>query len=257
MARAPEQSKNERVAGIPTAELGDQPQAMQIVHSDFQDQLVRGLAHRMNNILTLFHGYLGLLLDNKDLDKATLEGLAKIKLGAAQASELIDRTHSLVRPSATVLREINLGEYLRLLRSTFEALRGPKTTMELEIEEDLPHLLADASRVRTAIVELVKNACESTFARGGHVLISARSEHLKGSRSKLIIVSVTDDGPGVPQEIRQRIFTPFFSTKKKSNAAGLGLTVALSFVQQHGGTLRFESENSRTTFEFRLPTAQD
>jgi signal transduction histidine kinase len=230
---------------------------MHIVHSDFQDQLVRGLAHRMNNILTLFHGYLGLLLDNKDLDKSTLEGLAKIKLGAAQASELIDRTHALVRPSATVLREIDLGEYLRLLRPTFEAVRGPKTTIQMEVEENLPRILADASRIRTVIMELVKNACESTFANGGTVLISARSEQPKGSRSKWVVVSVTDNGPGIPEELRERIFTPFFSTKKKSNAAGLGLTVAVSFVQQHGGNLRLETEGGRTTFEFRLPTVQD
>jgi two-component system cell cycle sensor histidine kinase/response regulator CckA len=230
---------------------------MQIVHSDFQDQLVRGLAHRMNNILTLFHGYLGLLTDNKDLDKATLEGLAKIKQGAVQASELIDRTHALVRPSATVLREINLGEYLRLLRPSFEALRGPKTTLSLEIEEDLPPILADSSRFRTAIAELVKNACEATFANAGHVTISVRREHPKGSRTKWIVVSVSDNGTGVPEEIRERIFTPFFSTKKKQNAAGLGLTVALSFVQQHGGNLKFESEAGKTVFEFRLPAVPD
>lgn len=230
---------------------------MQIVHSDFQDQLVRGLAHRMNNILTLFHGYIGLLLDNKDLDKATLDGLAKIKLGAAQASDLIDRTHSLVRPSAMVLREIDLGESLRLLRSTFDSMRGPHTALDLQIEDELPRILVDGVRVRTAIVELLKNACEATFTSGGNVTISARSEHPKGSRTKWVIVSVSDEGPGVPEEIRERIFTPFFSTKKKSNAAGLGLTVAVSFVQQHGGTLKFEQEQGRTVFEFRLPAAQD
>lgn len=230
---------------------------MHIVHSEFQDQLVRGLAHRMNNILTLFHGYLGLLLDNKDLDKATLEGLAKIKLGATQASELIDRTHSLIRPSATVLREIDLAEYLPLLRSSFDLGRGPKTTLQFEIQDDLPHLLADASRVRTAMMELVKNACESTFANGGEVVISVRGEQQKNSRTKWVIIGVSDNGPGVPEEIRERIFTPFFSTKKKANAAGLGLTVALSFAQQHGGSLRLEAAEGRTTFELRLPSVQD
>jgi signal transduction histidine kinase len=230
---------------------------MQIVHSDFQDQLVRGLSHRMNNILTLFHGYLGLLTDNKDLDKTTLEGLAKIKLGAVQASELIDRTHALVRPSATVLREINLGDYLPLLRSSFEALRGPKTKLHLEIEEDLPPILADASRLRTAIAELVKNACEATFANGGDVTISVRGDRPKGSRTKWNVITVSDSGTGIADEIRERIFTPFFTTKKKQNAAGLGLTVALSFVQQHGGNLRFESEPGKTAFEFRLPAVPD
>ena len=72
---------------------------MQIEYSEFQDELVRGLAHRMNNILTLFQGYLGLLLDNEKLDKPTLEGLAKIQAGARAASDLMDRTHALVRLS--------------------------------------------------------------------------------------------------------------------------------------------------------------
>jgi signal transduction histidine kinase len=227
---------------------------MQIVHSEFQDQLVRGLAHRMNNILTLFHGYLGLLLENKDLDPATLDGLAKIKQGAAQATDLIDRSHALVRPSATVLREIDMGEYLRLLRPGFDALRGPRTTLELRIDDDLPRIRGDASRLRSAITELVKNACEATFAQGGHVVVAARAELRKGSRAKWLIVSVTDDGPGVPEELREKIFTPFFSTKKKQNATGLGLTIAQSFIQQHGGILRFDSEPGKTTVEMRLPT---
>jgi signal transduction histidine kinase len=72
-----------------------------------------------------------------------------------------------------------------------------------------------------------------------------------------VILSVSDEGPGVPAEIRERIFTPFFSTKKKSNAAGLGLTVALSFAQQHGGSLKLESKPGQTVFEFRLPSVQD
>ena len=54
---------------------------MQIEHSEFQDQLVRGLAHRMNNILTLFHGYVGLLLDNKNLDRGTVDGLGRMARG--------------------------------------------------------------------------------------------------------------------------------------------------------------------------------
>ena len=61
---------------------------MQIEHSEFQDQLVRGLAHRMNNILTLFHGYLGLLMDNQKLDKETRDGLSKIKDGAREDIKL-------------------------------------------------------------------------------------------------------------------------------------------------------------------------
>lgn len=226
---------------------------MQIVHSDFQDQLVRGLSHRMNNILTLFHGYLGLLLENKDLDPSTVDGLAKIKKGAAQASDLMERTHALIRPISTILREIKLADYLGLLLPTFESLCGPKTNFSMEVADELPSIHGDVSRVRTAIMEMVKNACEATFASGGDVRMTVRCEAARGSRSRWIVISVTDEGPGIPEELTDRIMVPFFSTKKKQNSAGLGLTVIQSFAQQQGGAMSFESEPGQTTFELRLP----
>ncbi len=235
---------------------------MQIEHSEFQDQLVRGLSHRMNNILTLFHGYLGMLLDNKDLDRTTLDGLAKIKEGARAASELMDRTHSLVRPSSVVWREIDLGDMLRVLRPSFEAMCGPNARLELHCPPDVPRITADMGRVKTAIVEIVRNACEAT-AGSGIVRIDLRAEEpapppsAAQQSTKWISVVVTDTGGGVPEELREKIFTPFFSTKKKPNAAGLGLTVALGFVQQHGGVIRVKSERGTASFEILLPTRSD
>jgi signal transduction histidine kinase len=230
---------------------------MQIEHSEFQDQLVRGLAHRMNNIFTLFQGYLGLLLDNQKLDQETREGLAKIKDGARAASELMDRTHSLVRPPAVVWREIHLYDFIHLLRPTFDAFCGPRTKLTLECPDELPTIWGDATRVRAAIFEVVRNALEATFT-GGHVKIVVSATHKPpGTPAKQalqwISISVTDNGPGIPDELKERIFQPFFSTKKKQNATGLGLTVATGFIQQMGGVLRFESGSGKTTFQMMLP----
>jgi signal transduction histidine kinase len=231
---------------------------MQIEHSEFQDQLVRGLAHRMNNILTLFHGYLGLLLDNKQLDRRTIEGLHRIKEGAKAASELMDRTHALVRPSAVVWREIDLAEFLRLLRPGFERMCGPKTTLHVDCPDEVPRIWGDMSRVKTAITELVRNACEAT-ADGGQVRIAVRSEHApvtSGSATQPIqwlSIVVSDDGPGIPRNMTERVFAPFFTSKKKQNNAGLGLTVALGFVQQLGGVMRLRSAPGETAFQILLP----
>lgn len=230
---------------------------MQIEHSEFQDQLVRGLAHRMNNILTLFHGYLGLLMDNQKLDKETRDGLSKIKDGARAASELMDRTHSLVRPPSVVWREVKLHDFMRMLKPTFLALCGPRTKLTLECPEELPAIWADATRVKSAIVEVIRNACEATFA-GGDVHITLRAaQKPPGTSAKQplqwISLVVTDTGPGIPEEIRDRIYQPFFSTKKKQNATGLGLTVAAGFIQQLGGVFRYESEPGKTSFEMLLP----
>ena len=118
------------------------PDPMQIALSDFQDQLMRGLAHRMNNILSLFHGYLGLLMDDKKLDSVTKEGLSKIKDGAKAASDLMERTHALVRPTSAVWRDINLCDLLRQMRPTFESFCGPKVRIAIECDGDV-HLLKD------------------------------------------------------------------------------------------------------------------
>src|SRR5438093_10738722 len=91
---------------------------MQIEHSEFQDQLVRGLSHRMNNILTLFHGYLGLLMDDRNLDPITRAGLNKIRDGARAATDLMERTHAISRPASSVRREVNLADFFHQLAPT-------------------------------------------------------------------------------------------------------------------------------------------
>jgi two-component system cell cycle sensor histidine kinase/response regulator CckA len=230
---------------------------MQIEHSEFQDQLVRGLAHRMNNILTLFHGYLGLLLDNQKLDQETREGLAKIKDGARAASELMDRTHSLARPTAVVWREIHLHDFIHLLRPSFEAHCGPRTKLTLDCPDELPAIWGDVTRVKAAIFEVVRNALEATFTGGRVKVAVSATQKPPGTPAKQalqwISISVTDNGSGIPEELKERIFQPFFTTKKKQNATGLGLTVATGFVEQMGGVLRFESEPGKTTFQMMLP----
>jgi two-component system, cell cycle sensor histidine kinase and response regulator CckA len=231
---------------------------MQIEHSEFQDQLVRGLAHRMNNILTLFHGYVGLLMDDKHLNKSTIEGLVKIQDGAKAATDLMDRANSLVRPPTIVWRDVKLGDFVRMLRPSFETLRSAKTKLVLDIPDDLLPIRADAARVKTAVFELVRNALEATFAHGGTVRLELRAETKPpGNHARQTIpwisFRVIDDGPGVPEELAERIYQPFYSTRKKRGAVGLGLPVVAGCVSQHGGVLRHTSEPGRTVFEMLLP----
>src|SRR5258708_7971038 len=112
-----------------------------------QDELVRGLAHRMNNILTLFHGYVGLMLDNAALDKTTRGNLLKIKDGATAAGELMDRTHALVRPNPAIAREFDLPFFMALHQPAMERMCAVGTTLELLVPSDLPAIKTDASKV--------------------------------------------------------------------------------------------------------------
>ncbi len=224
--------------------------------------MVRGLTHRMNNILTLFTGHVGLLLENERLDASTQQALLKIKDGAQAASELMDRTHSLVRPSTLVWREIDLGEFVSRLNPGFEALRVRDTQFGIYAQEGLPHVWGDLGRIKTAIFELVRNAFDAS-PDGGTVRIELRAEapvRVASAASqpiRWVSLTVSDEGPGVPPEAVEKIFTPFFTLKQKQNAAGLGLTVALGFVQQLGGAIRYRRDSGRTVFELVLPSRSD
>jgi two-component system cell cycle sensor histidine kinase/response regulator CckA len=236
---------------------------MHIDQSDFHDQLVRGLTHKMNNILSLFHGYLGLLMDDKQLDPSTAAGLARIKEGARAATELMDRTKVLARPSSTVWREIDMTELFIRLRRDFDAMSSRGVKIEAEVPEKLPSVWADTARLKIAIVEVVRNACEASEPNGV-VKIEVKSESqpstVPSSQGKAaqpiawISINVTDNGAGIPPELEEKIFQPFFSTKHKLNATGLGLTVAMGLVQQLGGVVRFESREGSTCFRLMLPS---
>lgn len=236
-----------------------------IEHSDFQDQLVRGLTHKMNNILGLFHGYLTLLVEGKNLDDETLEGLSIIRQGARAASELMDRTRAFATPSSTVWRQVEISDFVRAMIPTLEAVAERGVTLQFQLEEKLPEVLVDASRLRTAIVEIVRNACEAS-PDGGVVTISAhaksdqpRQKAGAGSSSAAqpipwVVLTVTDHGSGIAPAIAKKIFQPFFSTKPKEKSMGLGLSVAQGLVQGLDGVLRFQSKPGKTTFRLLLPS---
>ena len=230
---------------------------MELATAPSQELLVRGLTHRMNNILTLFHGYLGLIMENQLLDRPTREGLAKIKDGASAASELLDRTHALVRPCTGVWREIDMADVVLMLTPGCEALRPPRGRLSIECSENLPRVRVDMSRLKAAVLELVRNAFEAITPHGSLVRIEVRLDHtVSTDEGGWVVLTVIDDGPGVPDELRDRIFQPFFSTKRKHNATGLGLNVAAGYVEQLGGMLRFEAQPGRTAFEIVLPVLE-
>jgi two-component system cell cycle sensor histidine kinase/response regulator CckA len=238
---------------------------VEITEPQDPDLLVRGLAHRMNNILTVFHGYVGMMLENEKLDPGTRDGLARIKAGARAATDLIDRAHSLVRQPTVVWREIEPGEFVTKLRAAAESLRTHQATrLELRVPENLPLIQADASKLKTALIELLRNAFESTAATPAKSTVTlsvsvvpaadvSGSAALHEAAAQWISFAVEDDGLGIAPEIAAKVFQPFFSTKRKSDATGLGLNVATGLIQQCGGTLRHESRPGCTRFELLLP----
>ena len=117
----------------------------------------------------------------------------------------------------------------------------------------LPVIQVDAEQLKEAIVNLVVNACEA-MEGGGHITVqedTGFAEPLGG----VAVIRVTDDGPGIPEAIREKVLQPFFTTKEEGT--GLGLSIVARIVEQHGGWLDLTSkEGEGTTFVITLPAEE-
>jgi len=236
---------------------------MRIETSEFHDHLVRGLTHKMNNILSLFHGYLGLLIDDKKVDRETMAGLLRIREGADAATRLMDRTKALAKPSASsVWRQVAPEDFLRTLLPTLYLYADRGVQIKTSCEPGLAPFWSDTSRLRVIVKEIVKNACEASPPHGTVQIsikphlrtVRARARASEASPVAWTAITVADSGKGIPAELKKKIFQPFFSTKSKPECTGLGLSVALGLIQQLGGAIRLRSKPGRTTVNVLLPS---
>ena len=183
---------------------------------------------------------------------ATLVELAEI------VSDGLKRTHSLVRDlrdfaAVSQSQERVAGcDLAKGLRSTIQllkyGLRERNARVELDIEDGVPSLCGDLGALNQVFLNLIKNAAEAFPPSGGSIQVSLRCD------DGTLVVTVADDGPGIPEDSIPLLFEPFFSTKAAGEGTGLGLSISRRIVAAHGGELDVDSEVGRgTRFSVRLP----
>jgi CheY-like chemotaxis protein len=142
----------------------------------------------------------------------------------------------------------------------------PKTiAIETTLSPDVGSIMADPTQIHQVLMNLCTNAYHAMRESGGTLFVSMDAATLSKERQFLassipsgryVRVSVADTGPGIPAEIRERIFEPYFTTKKMNEGTGLGLSVSLGIIETHGGAIEVESAAGRgTTFTVFLPVA--
>jgi CheY-like chemotaxis protein len=128
---------------------------------------------------------------------------------------------------------------------------GESVTLEVQVQEDLWCVLADPAQVESSLINLAVNARDA-MATGGTLLIDVRNATLERAETDVpagdfVVLTVTDTGIGMPQEVLSRALEPFFTTKKMGDGTGLGLSMVYGFVKQSDGHVRIESEVGRGT----------
>jgi two-component system nitrogen regulation sensor histidine kinase GlnL len=174
-----------------------------------------------------------------------------------------DRLQSLVNRLLTPhrlpqFRRINVHQVLVRVKGVVQA-EFPAIPVICDFDTSLPEFDADAEQLTQAVLNIVRNAAQALNGTTGGPRITlttriARYVTLAKKRHRLAVaISVEDNGPGVPADIRERIFFPLVSGRE--GGSGLGLTIAQTFVAQHGGTIECESVCGRTCFTITMPIA--
>jgi len=216
-------------------------------------QMAASIAHEINNPLAGVLVYTQLIA--KKLRSGTLEQDVALDYLAKMASE-VDRSSRIIRNLLDFARpsELTLGDVeINTVVEDALALVGHRAVLgQIEVVRDLapdlPKVYADYDQLRQVLVNLTLNAIQATPPEG-RVTLRTRT----GSDGSLM-VTVADNGCGISEENRRKLFTPFFTTKEKGEGVGLGLAVAKGIVEKHAGTMEVDSAPGEgTTFTVGLP----
>ncbi len=225
-------------------------------------QLTGGVAHDFNNILTAILGYSDLALKRVANDPGASESLREIKIAGERAAALTRQLLAFSRKQVLQPRSLHLGEVVAGMEKMLRRLLGESIDLVVRVHEPLHFVEADPGQIEQVLLNLAVNARDA-MPSGGRLTIDARNapldENYAAIREELtagdyVQLSVSDDGSGMPPEVRARLFEPFFTTKELGKGTGLGLATCHGIVKQSGGHIAVYSEvGVGTTFSVYLP----
>ena len=222
--------------------------------------LAGGIAHDLNNILTVISGNIGLAQIEAPAESGSLLGfLSKAGQAAQHAAHLSSQLLTFSKGGAPLKKVVPMGNLLE--RSAEFALYGSNLRADFDIAVDLWKAEVDSGQIEQVVNALMLNAREA-MTQGGTVRVRARNVVFEENANALLPagrylkVTISDRGPGIPEDLRTRIFDPYFTTKP--TATGLGLAISYSIVKKHGGHLLLESSSSEgSAFAFYLRASEN
>jgi two-component system, cell cycle sensor histidine kinase and response regulator CckA len=233
-----------------------QSQKMQAV-----GELASGIAHDFNNVLTPIIGFADLLLAKMRPTDAAFADVMNIKQNANRAANLVRQLLAFSRKQTLQPKVHDLSEALSDLGNLLGRVLGEKTELTISHGRDLGLVLVDIHQFEQVIINLAVNARDA-MPKGGKLAV--RTYNLRRDKSQdtghdlppadYVVCEVEDTGSGIPKEILDKIWAPFFTTKEVGKGTGLGLSMVYGIVKQTGGYIYCDSVVGKgTTFKIYLP----
>jgi two-component system cell cycle sensor histidine kinase/response regulator CckA len=218
-------------------------------------QLAGGIAHDFNNMLTAIIGFSDFLLMNHRPTDPAFQDIMNIKQNANRAAGLVRQLLAFSRQQTLRPQVLQLGDVLSELSILLSRLLGENIELKLDQASGLWPVKADLHQFEQVIINLAVNSRDA-MPGGGKLTIRTANVDERESRElgslqilpgEYVLIEVRDTGCGMSEEVKQKIFEPFFSTKEVGRGTGLGLSTVFGIVKQSGGYIHVESEEGRGT----------
>jgi PAS domain S-box-containing protein len=211
--------------------------------------LAGGLAHDFNNLLTGIMGNTSLAMADSDLDRIR-ERLTEVLQASERATQLVRQMLAFAGKGRFILEPLDLSAQVREILPLLKTSTSKLVDIQLSLADNLPPVEGDRSQVQQLIMNLALNAVEAVGDRPGFVRIV--TSHGSADTGRRVTLQVIDNGVGMTEEVKSRIFDPFYSTK--FTGRGLGLSAAMGIIRSHRGDISVSTIPEKgSTFTVVLP----
>jgi PAS domain S-box-containing protein len=209
-------------------------------------QLTRGLIHDLNNMLSVLSGNLHLALGDEGVPQKTRNRLQQMALALAKGTDLTKKLGRFSRDVKLQRQPFEINHAVTTALELTRPLFGNQVRVKLALDPNLPTVEGDVGEIERALVNLILNAIEA-MPHGGEIMLSTELAKIEEPGQKpersgcFVVVTVSDTGVGIPENLQHRVFEPFFTTKSKPQGSGLGLASVYGIVRQHQGEIKVQS----------------